>query len=192
VAKIVPAPTGRRDMRKVLPNLVSILRFPLAALFVAADGIGARFVAVALAALTDWVDGPLARRTGTASRTGEWLDPLADKTFMVAALITLVLERGIALWTLPLLLLRDIGVALGALVLLVRRERATLAARRLGKWVTWMQFLAIGAILLRPALAPWTALPLATLGAAALVDYGRALRAGSASPMDRPAATSAR
>lgn len=162
---------------RYLPNLISALRFPLAAAFVFAEGLSARFVVVVLAAFSDWIDGPLARRLGASSRTGEWLDPLADKVFMVTALVVLAIDVALAWWALPLLLLRDIGVALGALVLLVNRRRAAVAARRAGKWVTWLQFLAIGALLLEPALAPWIAPPVALLGIVALVDYARAIRA---------------
>lgn len=162
---------------RYLPNAISVLRFPLAAAFALVDGTGARFAVVAIAAFSDWIDGPLARRMGSTSRTGEWLDPLADKAFMVTALVVLAFDVGLAWWVLPLLLLRDIGVALGALALLALRKRAAVAARRAGKWVTWLQFLAIGALLLEPALAPWIAPPVAIIGAVALVDYARALRA---------------
>ena len=173
MARIVPA-------KRHLPNLISALRFPLAAAFALADGAGARFAIVALAALSDWVDGPLARRTGASSRTGEWLDPLADKVFMVTALVVLALDVGLDWWVLPLLLLRDIGVALGGLALLLAGRRAAVAARRAGKWVTWLQFLAIGLLLLAPELAPWIAPPVALLGVVALADYARALRTSSA------------
>ena len=162
--------------KRYLPNLISALRFPLALAFVLADGVVARFAVVALAAFSDWIDGPLARRIGVTSRTGEWLDPLADKAFMVTALLVLAVDAGLAWWVLPLLLLRDIGVALGALVLLALGRRAAVAARRAGKWVTWLQFLAIGALLMGPGLAPWIAPPVALLGVVALVDYARAVR----------------
>lgn len=164
---------------RYLPNVISVLRFPLAAAFALVGGTGARFAIVAIAAFSDWIDGPLARHMGSTSRTGEWLDPLADKAFMVTALVVLARDVGLAWWVLPLLLLRDIGVALGALVLLALRKRAAVAARRAGKWVTWLQFLAIGVLLLEPALAPWIAPPVALLGVVALVDYARALRASS-------------
>ena len=42
-----------------------------------------------------------------------------------------------------------------------------------GKWVTWLQFVALAVILLRPALAPWIAPPVGVLGVIALRDYAR-------------------
>lgn len=162
-------------MRRHLPNLISALRFPLAALFVVFDDTSARLAVVAVAAVSDLIDGRLARATGSASRTGEWLDPVADKVFMVVAIVVLTIERGLPLWILPLLLLRDIGVVLGALVLALIGRRARVPARKAGKWVTWLQFLAVGAILLAPGLAAWIAPPVALVGVVALRDYGRAV-----------------
>lgn len=158
-------------MKRHLPNLISALRFPMALGFVVVHGTGPRLLLAAAAGLSDWVDGRLARATGTTSRTGEWLDPVADKSFMVVAIVTLTIEAGLPLWVLPLLLLRDIGVVLGAGVLALLHRPAALPARRFGKWVTWFQFLAVGLIVLRPSLAVWIAPPVALLGAIALVDY---------------------
>lgn len=161
-------------MKRHLPNLISALRLPMAAAFVAFEGVTARLLIVAAAGLSDWVDGRLARATGTTSRTGTWLDPVADKVFMVVAIVALTIQVGLPLWVLPLLLLRDIGVVLGAAVFAVLRRPAAVAARRPGKWVTWLQFLAVGLIALRPTLALWIAPPIALLGAVALADYWRA------------------
>lgn len=161
-------------MNRHLPNLISALRLPMAAAFVVVDAPAARLLIVAAAGLSDWVDGPLARATGATSRTGEWLDPVADKTFMIVALAALTLDAGLPFWVLPLLLLRDIGVVVGAAVLALLHRPAALPARRLGKWVTWLQFLAVGLVVLRPSLALWIAPPLGLLGAFALVDYRKA------------------
>ena len=165
-------------MNRQLPNLISALRVPLALLFVLFDGLWARLAIVAIAGLSDMFDGRIARALGIASRTGEWLDPAADKAFMIVALVTLSIERDLPGWVLPLLLLRDIGVVLGALLLLaLGRARTHVRARKAGKWVTWLQFVSIAVILMAPWLAVWIAPPMALLGALALADYARALRA---------------
>ena len=167
-----------------LPNLISALRFPLAVVFVVSDGLTARLVVLGIAAASDWIDGRLARATDTVSRTGQWLDPVADKVFVVAAVVALTLEAGLSLWVLPLILLRDIGVVVGAAVFALAGRIAAVPARPAGKWVTWLQFLAVGVILVRPGMAFWIAVPVALLGAFALRDYaravGRAARAGRA------------
>ena len=154
-----------------LPNAISVLRFPLAALFPFVTDLSGRIAIVALAAFTDFLDGRLARSTDRVTRAGELLDPIADKTFMVAVIVTLVVEGRLALWTLPLLLVRDIGVALGAVVLVLRGTRVRMPSRRAGKIVTWAQFAAIGVILLWPEAAVWVAPAIAIAGLVALRDY---------------------
>lgn len=168
-------------MKGQVPNLISALRFPLALVFVLSDGLPVRMVVLVIAAASDWIDGRVARATGTVSRTGVWLDPIADKVFMVAAIVALTLEVGLPLWILPLLLLRDIGVVAGGAMLALAGRRAAVPSRRAGKWVTWLQFLGSGLILLWPARAFWVAVPVAALGALALVDYARAVTRASES-----------
>ncbi len=163
-----------------LPNAISMLRFPLAAAFILVDGVAARVAIVALAAASDWIDGRLARATGSVTPAGELLDPIADKTFMLAALVALAAYGLLPAWTLPLFLVRDIGVALGAVIHMRRGMRMRMPARRAGKVVTWLQFTGIGTILLWPQTAPWIAPLVAVTGAVALYDY--ALNAESRAP----------
>jgi CDP-diacylglycerol--glycerol-3-phosphate 3-phosphatidyltransferase/cardiolipin synthase len=171
-----PQSTGRRATPSLnLPNAISALRFPLAALFILVDG-GGRIVVVVAAALSDWIDGRLARAQHQVTRAGELLDPIADKTFMVAAIGTLVVEGSLPGWTLPLLLVRDLGVALGAVLLRARGVHVRMPARRPGKAVTWLQFAAIGALLLWPQAAWWIAPAVAAAGMFALLDYAHAVR----------------
>jgi CDP-diacylglycerol--glycerol-3-phosphate 3-phosphatidyltransferase/cardiolipin synthase len=163
-----------------LPNVISAARFPLAALVPIAGDV-MRIAVVALAAASDWIDGRLARGTGRVTRLGELLDPIADKTFMLVVLITLGVEGALPLWTLPLLLTRDIGVALGALVLAARGRRVRMTARRPGKVVTWLQFFAIGALLIWPPAGAWLAPVVGAAGMYALQDYARAVRSAGGS-----------
>ena len=99
-----------------LPNFLSSLRFPLAAVFVLADGMPARVTLLGLASATDLLDGWLARRTGRTTRWGALLDPVADKTFVFAALTAFVVHRELSLRDHATILSRDIGTAAGALV----------------------------------------------------------------------------
>ena len=158
-----------------LPNLISAARIPLAVLFVALDSTLARLIVVVIAGVSDWADGRLARSTGSVSSTGIWLDPVADKIFIITCVVALTLDVGLPLWVLPLILLRDIGVLLGALWLIALGRRKGSPARPAGKWVTWLQFVALGVILLRPSLALWIAPAVALLGLLALRDYARAV-----------------
>jgi cardiolipin synthase (CMP-forming) len=154
-----------------LANAISATRFPLAAAFIIAPDTRFRIALVALSAISDWVDGAIARRSATVTRTGELLDPIADRTFMLTAIITLAIERSLPLWSVPLLLLRDVGVVLGAGAVLLIDPRIRLPARPFGKRVTWLQFAGVALLLVRPDLVLWVVPPIALLGIVALVDY---------------------
>ncbi|MEA2649353.1 MAG: hypothetical protein QOG61_1788 [Candidatus Binataceae bacterium] len=79
-------------IRAQIPNALSSLRFALAAIWVdlAMHGYHGRaaFAAIAiLGASSDFIDGRIARRLGTASGSGRWLDAIADVTFVLAAIL---------------------------------------------------------------------------------------------------------
>jgi len=156
-------------------NLLSAVRIPLAVLFPFTSG-GGRVAVLVAAVASDLIDGRLARRTGTVTRLGEVLDPIADKTFMLSAFLTLAIEVPLPWWTLPALLTRDIGVAIGVLILGVRGSRVRMPARRAGKLVTLMQFAGIGVMLAWPETASLVALLIAVAGVLALRDYARSVR----------------
>ena len=153
------------------PNLLTLGRLGLVPFFVAAFWLPepalqwATFGLFALAGVTDWLDGWLARRTGQVSDFGRFLDPIADKILVAAALVMLAATDR----------LTDAGV-IAALMILVRelavaglREflagTAVLPVSPLAKWKTAAQFAAIAALLIAGAVP---ALPLSLAGEALL------------------------
>jgi cardiolipin synthase len=165
------------------PNLLSLARLPLGALFWvvlgATPGRALPSLAVlAAAAATDVLDGITARRSGVdLAGVGSWLDPLCDKLFVGAVLGALHFQRGIPLGLLALIVAREL---LQLPMSLVYRAFPTLRnflhydfrASRLGKAATISQFLAIVALILG---LPYR-LPVAcafALGIVALADYVR-------------------
>jgi len=88
--------TARRTMQLNLPTWLTLLRIALIPVFVGVFFLpfrGANLLCTALfglAALTDWLDGYLARRLGQTSAFGAFLDPVADKLMVAAALVLLV------------------------------------------------------------------------------------------------------
>lgn len=80
-------------MRYTIPNILTLLRLALIPVFVVVFYLPyawAPFVAAIIflvAALTDWLDGLIARKLGQTSRFGAFLDPVADKVMVAAALI---------------------------------------------------------------------------------------------------------
>ncbi|OOC53453.1 MULTISPECIES: CDP-alcohol phosphatidyltransferase family protein [Nocardiopsis] len=104
-----------------VPNLLSMLRLLGVPLFlwlilvVHADW-WALFV-LAAAGLSDWLDGKIARAWNQTSRLGTVLDPLADRLYIFAALLGLVVRDIVPWWLMAILVLRDV-VILGALPIL--------------------------------------------------------------------------
>jgi CDP-diacylglycerol--glycerol-3-phosphate 3-phosphatidyltransferase len=98
-------------------------------------------VVFAVGSVTDLLDGYLARRWGISSRTGAWLDPLADKLLVGAPIVTLALLGEFPVWAAVVLLAREIVVT-GLRIFLGRRGRS-MPASRLAKWKTLTQLSAI-------------------------------------------------
>lgn len=94
-----------------VPNLVTLLRMMLAP-FVAGDildGYYRRAIALCFfAGLTDVIDGLLARKMGEATRTGAYLDPIADKILLSAIYIALGISKAIPWWMVAVVFGRDV------------------------------------------------------------------------------------
>jgi phosphatidylglycerophosphate synthase len=179
-----PAPTPNSITS--LPNLLSLSRLPLGGVFWVALGPTPTMTnavlaigVMALAAVTDVLDGTIARRRGMSTAgMGSWLDPICDKLFVGAVLAALHFERGVPLWLLAVIVAREL---MQLPMVLVYRAFPTLRhwlrydfrASHLGKTATIVQFLAIGSLVMGwPAAIPfaWGAFG---LGLVALADYVR-------------------
>lgn len=155
-------------------DALSAVRLPLAALFVVVDRFEVRLGTLALAALTDFGDGWVARRYG-ASRIGAVLDPIVDKLFMLAA-FGVVLFSGRLGWPLVLaVLLRDIiaSVAVVLTILIGVRPATTVPARIGGKAVTLLQLLTLLAFLVESPYLTQLAWATGAVSLYALWDYNR-------------------
>jgi CDP-diacylglycerol--glycerol-3-phosphate 3-phosphatidyltransferase len=99
-----------------------------------------------LAAITDFFDGYIARRTGKITRLGTLLDPIADKLLISAALISLV-ELGLApAWMIVIIIGREFAVS--GLRSIAAQQGVTIAASPLGKGKTVSQVIAIAFLIL--------------------------------------------
>jgi phosphatidylglycerophosphate synthase len=155
-----------------VPNLVSAARIPLALAFLAFDQRLVRLLLIAAAGLTDFADGWLARR-GRGTSLGAVLDPITDKVFLVTALISMAVNGPVNAVELLVLLARDLAVAVGFTIVVLRRAPMRLSARMPGKVVTVLQLAALVALVLLP---DWKQVVVAVVGAAsavAVLDYGR-------------------
>jgi CDP-diacylglycerol--glycerol-3-phosphate 3-phosphatidyltransferase len=144
------------------------------------------FVFGGLLALSDGIDGWLARKQGT-TRSGAFLDPLADKVVVLGALVALV-AKGIV-WWLPVAIIAVREIAMSVYRSVVGRHGISIPARNSAKLKTLLQDIAIG-MCLAPPLAThhsilsagmWVATAMTVFtGAQYLVDGRRAARIRSA------------
>jgi phosphatidylglycerophosphate synthase len=152
-------------------DLLSAARIPLAVAFPLASN-GWRMGILALAAATDLLDGPLARRFGS-SALGSLIDPVADKLFMAAAFGVVAVSGQLAPYEIVGVLLRDIVATVAFVLTIYSRRPRAIPARAGGKAVTVAQVLTLvafltGSPLLRPLAWATTA-----IGIYAIWDYYR-------------------
>lgn len=98
-----------------LPNWITVARIALVPVFVVfaygdSDERALGAVVFIIASLSDFLDGYLARKWGLESRVGEFLDPLADKLLVGAALVVLVDTREFPLWAALIVAAREIYI----------------------------------------------------------------------------------
>ncbi|MGL4172530.1 MAG: CDP-diacylglycerol--glycerol-3-phosphate 3-phosphatidyltransferase [Actinomycetota bacterium] len=105
----------------------------------------AAFFVFAVAAITDHIDGNIARRRGETTELGALLDPIADKALVGTALVGLSILGELPWWVTVLVLVREIGVTLLRLAII---RRGVLPASRGGKVKTFLQSVAIGLLVL--------------------------------------------
>jgi CDP-diacylglycerol--glycerol-3-phosphate 3-phosphatidyltransferase len=105
--------------------------------------------------LTDILDGEIARRRGTVSNFGKFLDPLADKLFVLSVLIVLVQEGLVAAWIVVVIFSRELIITI--LRSVAAAQGRVISAAPLGKTKTVMQICAVALLILQrpyPALVP--------------------------------------
>lgn len=135
-----------------LPNKLSMLRILMIPVFVILalmNAPAAQYAAVGvfvLAAITDALDGHIARKNGLVTNFGKFIDPIADKLLVMSALIVLV-ERGrMPGWVCIVMLAREFAIS--GFRLVAAGTGKVIAAGILGKIKTVTQMIAVIALLL--------------------------------------------
>jgi len=130
-----------------LPNILTVLRIMLVPVLVVAllgdtsSGDILAAVVFALASVTDFIDGYLARARGSITNFGKLMDPLADKLLIVAALISLVSLHRLEAWVAMVIITRELAVTV--LRLGATQAGVVMAASMFGKIKTCMQIAAV-------------------------------------------------
>jgi CDP-diacylglycerol--glycerol-3-phosphate 3-phosphatidyltransferase len=168
--------TPRRTLG-TLPNILSCSRLALAAGFVASSTRETQVGIIGVAAVTDFLDGWLARRVHATSRWGAMLDPIADRFFVLTVVATLLFTGALSTGAYFILIMRDLATAVGFLVarIIPWLRSVPFQARSSGKVVTVLQLLTLAALLTVPVIAPWLLAVVAIASVASIVDYTLAL-----------------
>ncbi|MDP6775175.1 MAG: CDP-diacylglycerol--glycerol-3-phosphate 3-phosphatidyltransferase [Candidatus Latescibacteria bacterium] len=133
------------------PNVLTAVRLALTPIFLVLIFAESWYCVIlallvfTVASLTDFYDGRIARREGTVTSLGKFLDPLADKILVSSALIAFVVLGMVEAWLVGAMLLRD-AVITGLRILGVRRGKQVVTSR-LAKWKTGLQLVLIFGIL---------------------------------------------
>ena len=147
-------------MQLNLPTLLTLLRIALIPIFVGVFFLsfrGANLLCSALfglAALTDWLDGYLARRLGQTSAFGAFLDPVADKLMVAAALVLLVQAIPTPLMAVAAVIIIGREFAISSLREWMAQigKHARMAVSMVGKIKTTAQMIAVLLLLYREPL----------------------------------------
>jgi cardiolipin synthase len=144
---------GARDAKQLsdqiftVPNALSLARLFMVPVVVAlvlarADALGATFFV--LAAVTDFLDGRLARRAGP-TRLGQILDPLADRLMLSSVAVVLAIRGLLPVWAVAILVGRDLLALVGSLVV-----GGKIRVNRVGKAATAVLMGAVVLIVVSP------------------------------------------
>ena len=160
-----------------LPNLLSCSRLVLAVGFVASGATEARVGLIGVAAVTDFLDGWLARRVHATSRWGALLDPIADRVFVLTVVGTFLFTGALSTTAYFILIMRDLATAVGFLVarIIPWLRPVEFKARVLGKVVTMLQLFTLVAVLAAPRAVPLLLAGVALASVLSIADYTLAL-----------------
>lgn len=135
-----------------LPNLLTLVRMAVVPVLVGLllfESPFTSFLAAllfSLAAITDWLDGYLARKWDLVTNFGKFMDPLADKLLVMGAMIMLIPLGRVPAWAVFVILAREMVVT--GLRSIAADEGVVIAASDLGKYKTIFQMVALIALLL--------------------------------------------
>jgi len=141
-------------MRPNLPNSISLFRVlmvPLLMVFLLVDIAGGEIVALVVfvvAAGSDSLDGYIARRRHQTTVLGAFLDPLADKLLVTAALVSLVALGDLSAWVAMVVIARELAVS--GLRMIAAIQNVVISASNWGKAKTASQLLAVAGLMLEP------------------------------------------
>lgn len=192
----VEAALPRRSALRYVPNFLSASRLPIAAAFFVVEEVQWRGALLVIGALTDALDGVIARRFKVRSRAGTIIDPLFDKLFVLVVLAAFLAGPHLGWAQFLLLIARDLYIAFAYLAAKGLGFQVNWTPRLAGKLVTFLQVVTLFVLLVAPQVLGALVVAVALASAVAIVDYtvvgiaAHERRGGSAEPRSKGAARS--
>jgi cardiolipin synthase len=138
-----------------IPNILTLIRILLAPLFVIMvlkEMPVHAFLVFAVAAISDGLDGFIARYFNQRTVLGSYLDPIADKLLLTSAYVSLAVLKFIPAWLAVIVISRDVIITLGFMVLQIFSYRFKLNPSFISKCNTFLQLSTILVVLLNPVI----------------------------------------
>ncbi len=133
-----------------IPNLITTLRIiltPIFIIYLLDEQFVAALVVFIICAVSDGLDGFLARVLKQKSSLGAFLDPLADKLILVSTFVALAFMGAIPVWLTVIVLSRDVLISLGVAALQIYRVEVGIHPSILSKITTCFQFATVAVVL---------------------------------------------
>ncbi|RPJ77891.1 MAG: CDP-diacylglycerol--glycerol-3-phosphate 3-phosphatidyltransferase, partial [Deltaproteobacteria bacterium] len=140
-----------------LPNIITVIRIlivPLFVIFLQKDLFFLSLIVFTIAAISDGLDGLLARYLNQRTTLGAYLDPIADKMLMASAFVTLTILKIIPFWLSVIVISRDILIMTGIIIYTVADIKVEIKPSLLSKWTTFFQLLTVFIVLLCQVIPP--------------------------------------
>lgn len=134
-----------------IPNCLTVLRIILVPVFVGFliyEHYNQALLTLIIAAITDGLDGAIARMANQQTRIGAYLDPLADKILLMSAFLTLSVLHLVPVWAVILVVSRDVILLAGTLLARVTESPVNIDPTVLGKGTTLFQLIYITMVVL--------------------------------------------
>jgi CDP-diacylglycerol--glycerol-3-phosphate 3-phosphatidyltransferase len=141
-----------------LPNILSVIRLCLVPAFILTFFSGSvhaelyAAIVYAVATVTDFLDGFLARRLNQITNLGKVLDPLGDKMFLFAVLGCLTIKKIIPVWVLIIFVVKEASMGIGGLLIHRSAKVEIPPSNYVGKTATVLFFVICVALLLFPSI----------------------------------------
>lgn len=160
-----------------LPNFITTLRILLIPFFIIAVLYGYHLYALGIfiaAALTDALDGFIARTFNMQTKLGTYLDPIADKLLLMSSIVVMAVVGKAPVWLVILIVSRDIIILIGCILIYFLYDQLTVRPSILGKATTFFQIVLVLLVLVAQDMErfiPWIA-PAVWLTAAVTIASG--------------------